>query len=384
MTGVGTGSAVGCDGSRVLGGMFVALVAMVTSGFGTPTRLSAQSGWDAARWDVRAQESRAGVHLGREGLYLVGGTAWLKDVDFLDGVIELDMAATGETGFHGVRFRAVEPTEHEHVYLRPHLSDRPDAVQYNPIFHGVSGWQIYADERYVQQVTIPVDRWVHVRVAVRGERMELSVDGQRLVFPHLVREPAVGAVGVNSSGAGVWFANVEVYPDADVAFSSDPGASAPEFDRTGVVRSWRVSEVFDESLVDGATELPSSLREGLSWESVEPEVRGIANLARLRGRSDGNTVFAAVTLRTDRARTVPLDIGFSDRVRVFLNGRQLFAAADAFASRDYRFLGTIGFFDTVFLPLEPGDNEVWLAVSETFGGWGVAARLPAGSGVDVR
>jgi len=44
-------------------------------------------------------------------------------------------------------------------------------------------------------------------------------------------------------------------------------------------------------------------------------------------------------------------------------------------SRDYRFLGTIGFFDQLFLPLKKGSNELWFVVSENFGGWGVKAKL---------
>ena len=50
-------------------------------------------------------------------------------------------------------------------------------------------------------------------------------------------------------------------------------------------------------------------------------------------------------------------------------------------SRDYRYLGTIGLFDEVMLPLRDGDNELWLAVSESFGGWGVLARLPDENGI---
>jgi hypothetical protein len=48
---------------------------------------------------------------------------------------------------------------------------------------------------------------------------------------------------------------------------------------------------------------------------------------------------------------------------------------DTYRSRDYRFLGSIGWYDTLFLPLISGDNDLVVAVSEDFGGWGVQARL---------
>jgi len=77
-----------------------------------------------------------------------------------------------------------------------------------------------------------------------------------------------------------------------------------------------------------------------------------------------------------------LDFGFSDRVRVFLNRRLLYWGNDAQVSRDYRFLGSIGYFDALYLPLARGENEVILAVSEdNRGGWGVQARFVDPEGI---
>ncbi len=88
-----------------------------------------------------------------------------------------------------------------------------------------------------------------------------------------------------------------------------------------------------------------------------------------------NTAFARVTIEAPVAGVRPLEIGFSDRATVFLNGRALFRADESYRNRDYRFLGSIGWWDTVYLPLEAGRNELVIAVSEDFGGWGVQARF---------
>jgi hypothetical protein len=56
---------------------------------------------------------------------------------------------------------------------------------------------------------------------------------------------------------------------------------------------------------------------------------------------------------------------------------------DNYQSRDYRFLGSIGYFDTLYLPLTQGANELLLAVSEDQGGWGVQAKLESLAGVTV-
>jgi hypothetical protein len=368
------------DGPRIRAASF----AMVAVCGLLPAALAAQIPWDESRWEVQAQESRVENYLGREGLFLRGGNAWLKGVDFEDGVIEYDMAATSETGFHGLRFRAVGRFDSEHVYLRPHLSGLPDAVQYNPIFHGISSWQIYADARYVLPATITPERWVHVRVAVQGQRMEMTIDGELLVFPDLIRESASGEVALNSSGAGgVRCANVVVRPGADPEFVGTQGAQGVE-PEPGTVSVWRVSEPFVEAEIDGVLELPRSVATTQSWSRLRAGVRGIANIAELTGMVDGrNTVFAAIALDVETARTVRIKLGFSDRARVFLNGRQLFSAADGFATRDYRFLGTMGLYDELFLPLEAGSNELWVAVSETFGGWGISMQLIDGDGVIV-
>jgi hypothetical protein len=76
-----------------------------------------------------------------------------------------------------------------------------------------------------------------------------------------------------------------------------------------------------------------------------------------------------------------MELGFSDRAVVYLNGRALFRGSDTYRSRDYRFLGSIGWFDTVFLDLREGDNELVVAVSETLGGWGIQGRLSDPAGV---
>jgi hypothetical protein len=88
-----------------------------------------------------------------------------------------------------------------------------------------------------------------------------------------------------------------------------------------------------------------------------------------------NTALARTTIRSERERTARLELGFSDRARVFLDGRPLFAGDDGYQTRDYRFLGSIGWWDAVYLPLAAGDNALVVAVSETFGGWGLQARL---------
>lgn len=123
---------------------------------------------------------------------------------------------------------------------------------------------------------------------------------------------------------------------------------------------------------------------GGAWNSLDVEERGIANLARLTGNGDGrNTVVAAATLTSDHERIARVRFGYSDRVRVFLNGTLLYAGNAGFGTRDPEFLGIVGLFDELALPLRRGPNELWFAVSETFGGWAVTADVPDRAGITI-
>jgi hypothetical protein len=137
-----------------------------------------------------------------------------------------------------------------------------------------------------------------------------------------------------------------------------------------------VSSPLDERLLETADTLAEEIKDGLKFIPLPAESSGVANLARLSGLKEGSdTVFARLVLDSERDQTKELRFGYSDRVRVFLNGRRLYAGSNDYRSRDYRYLGTIGLFDALSLPLVKGRNELWLAVSESFGGWGVIAAL---------
>jgi hypothetical protein len=323
--------------------------------------------WQDPRWRFEAKESKIEPYLGRDSLFLRDGNAWLDGANLRDGVIEVDIAAPGEVGFHGVAFRAADHENYELFYLRSHLSKQPDAAQYTPVFHGIYGWQIYTSKRYVQPAEIGADRWVHVSLAIRGERLEVRVDGQLLIFPQLVRNPAAGAIGLMGSAGGAHYCNFEFHATDDPALNGGGGAP-PDTMPAGTIGRWRVSTTFPEAKIESVS--------GLQWEDLDVGGNGIANLAILRRRDEkNNTVFAATTLHAAKAGTLRVRFGYSDRVVAFLNGRPVYRGIAQFASRDNRFLGAIGLFDEIDLPVHAGDNELRFAVSEDFGGWGIMAAV---------
>ncbi|HJQ21918.1 MAG TPA: hypothetical protein VJ867_16360 [Gemmatimonadaceae bacterium] len=353
------------------------------------TRLaSAQQPFDTSAWTITAAESRVETYRGRNALLLRDGSAWLRGSSFQNGTIEFDVAFSDASGFPGIAFRAATHEDFELFYLRTMVNGQPHATQYTPVIHGQWAWQIYAGAPWEGSLRWTYDRWMHVRLAVSGTRAELYVDGDTAVqVIQRLRGPAgPGEIGILGGSKIVRFANLVVRPERGPSLAGAP-ANPPVAPRdstpASIVRTWRVSPPFAESLLARGAALPA-LSAPATWATLDVEERGIANLARLTGTAGGrNTVVAALTITSERARTVPLRFGFSDRVRVYLNGRMLYAGNDGFGTHDPDFLGIVGLFDELELPLQRGTNELWFAVSETFGGWAITADLPDRDGLVV-
>lgn len=339
--------------------------------------------FDDPAWRI---EGDAILHLeyqGRQALYLQNGFAVLPEVTLENGVVEFDMAFSAERGFSGAVWRLQGPGEYEHFYVRPHQSGMPDANQYTPVFGGVSGWQLYHGDGYSTPRHYRFNEWTHVRIVFWGDQAQVYIgDGPQpaLEIPELKRAPAAGAVGVNAAFAPAYFSGFSYRELNERPFGpiERPAAS----DDPALVRGWQVSRAFPAARLEGVTEIvPADLGE-LGWRPLAAEPTGITNLARLHdSAAKGDTRIARLRIDAEAARVARLQFGYSDAVRVYLNGTLLYAGDNSYRSRDFRYLGTIGLFDELYLPLRAGRNEVWFAVTEAFGGWGILARLHDPSGL---
>jgi hypothetical protein len=340
--------------------------------------------FDDGRWEVRAREHRFEEHLGRPSLFIREGLATVRDLELTDGIIEFDIAFGPERGFMGGVWRLQEGGNGEEFYVRPHQSGKPDACQYTPILHGLTSWQLYHGEGYGASIDLPAGRWNTVRIVVAGDRAEIYVgdpETPAVVVGRLKRPPGPGKVGVNAHFAPAHYSRFRVQRGT-FPLRGTPAKPSPA--PVGSIRTWEVSAPFAEEDLADRTEIDPARFADTGWRPLETEETGLANLASLGGPEEGaDTVIARARLVSDRARRVLLRFGYSDRVRVFLDGALLYAGDNGYRTRDFRYLGTIGYFDTVPLSLREGTNELWLAVSESFGGWGVQAHLVAAQGVTV-
>lgn len=339
------------------------------------------------RWTLEGNTHTVETYLGEESLRLQGGRATLSDVAFTEGILEFDVAFSTDRNFLGVFWRQEDASNFEQFYLRPHQSGKPDANQYTPVLNGLTGWQLYHGPGYGMPVDYAFDEWMPVRIVVARERAEVYIRDMEtpvLVTHTFKRERAAGPIGVYAGNLHhAHFANFRYTQTSNPLLKGTPPEVPPAPE--GSILSWDVSTPFSESSLASVHTLTDAHKANLDWTTLASESTGITNLSYVTtGSQENNTVFARVMLESNRTQTVPLQLGYSDRVRVYLNDAVLYSGQNDFRSRDFRYLGTIGLFDTIYLNLQEGANELWIAVSENFGGWGIQAALPPNAGVRVQ
>ncbi|MHC5065797.1 MAG: hypothetical protein ACYTG5_17675 [Planctomycetota bacterium] len=336
-------------------------------------------------WNFQASQAEVQKHLGRDALRLQGGMARLDETEFTNGVIEFKISFGPARGFSGVAWRIQSSGNYEDFYLRPHQSGNPDACQYTPVFNGLSGWQLYHGEGYSKALTHAFDRWMQVRLVVAGSRAEVFIDDMSkpaLHFPELKREVAAGGIAlVASSFSPAWFADFRYRKMNEPELLSTPIQARAS--SAGTIMSWSISPTVSEKTLSRVVDLDDVSLPNGDWQDLACERTGLANLARVQGIGAGkDSAFARVLISAEIDLIKRLEFGYSDRARVYLNGQLLYSGSREYQSRDYRYLGSIGFFDALYLPLIEGENELLILVSEGFGGWGLQARFENPSGIE--
>lgn len=329
---------------------------------------------DTTGWKFTGDKPRLEQYQGKSAIVLRNTYARLPVSDFKNGTIELDIAVPDSASFTGVEFRSLDDDSFEHFYLRPFASGQLDATQYEPVYFGNTGWQIYTGEAYTRGLRYKAYQWMHLRLVVKESRAAVYLDSDTVsqYIPRLLRDPIAGGIQIYSRNATTRFANVKVTKsdNVDVPVRMVAPAKVPD----GVVSNWMVSQIISDSLLARADEVGSL---ELKWTKMSPSERGIVNFGVVGKRTPGmNTIVAKFDIQSATARRTTMKFGFSDRVRVYVNGKFVYAGNDFYVTRDYRFLGTVGLYDEIGLDLKAGTNTVMFVVNEVFGGWAVTATLP--------
>jgi len=349
--------------------LFIVLAGITVVSFAADTAIP----FDETNWEL----GRAKVvkHLDRDALV---GSANLKDVAFTDGTIQVDIACTGARSYPGIVFRSDATGTYEIVYLRPHHGTTfEDVVQYTPTYRNVSCWQLFNGPGKTASADLRPGQWITLKLEISGDRCRAFLDDDPqpvLDIQHLALGTRSGAIGVHGPANGSAFFSNFRYTKETHNFGTPWRVET----MPGVIQDWELSRVFP---FDAATldQYPDNGQE-MGWETVTAGPDGLVNVSALRSRANraGDLVYAKTTITSETNRILKLEIGYSDVVTVFLDGKPLFAGNSAYRSRDASFAGIIGYHDVLYLPLKAGDNELLLAIAESFGGWAFMCRDGAG------
>ncbi len=237
--------------------------------------------FDSDKWKIDAQGHVIESHQGFQSLYLKGGRAILQDLDLENFALEFDIYLQERRSFSGVMFRIADSENYEEIYFRGHLSGKPDAMQYTPVFNGISSWQLYhsqarpifdgqigwemdGEHGYNNLYHYNFDGWTHAKLVVNGTQAELYLDENLVLkIADLKHGLSSGSIGFKSGQGGVHFANVSYREvEANMEEAADPSTG------TNIVKKWSVSSEFSDSLISGTTLSPDQIN-NLIWEDAK-------------------------------------------------------------------------------------------------------------------
>jgi len=154
--------------------------------------------------------------------------AVVKDVQFRDGTIEVDLAgkpaagaAGGARGFIGIAFRLQDDGKYEYIYLRPTNGRADDQVRRNhstqysshPSFDFAQSRK-EAPEKYESYVDLEPGVWTRYKIEIEGTKARLYVHGAAqpcLIVNDMKLEPRQGAVALwVGPGTEGYFSNLKI------------------------------------------------------------------------------------------------------------------------------------------------------------------------------
>ena len=154
------------------------------------------------------------------------GVIWLKDVDFSDGTIEVDLRGKDlfQKSFLGIAFHGVDTSTYDAVYFRPfnfHAKDsirRIHAVQYMSLPD--KDWYILREQfpgKY-ENAVIPAplaEDWFHAKIVVKGKQITVFVNNSKepSLSVQKLNDRKHGLIGLWGVGSDGDFANLSIKKD---------------------------------------------------------------------------------------------------------------------------------------------------------------------------
>ena len=342
---------------------------------------------DTTHWHIRAKSYDLLHYKGKDAIYIDQGNLILKDSKFLNGTIEFDLYLTKERMYPGVFFRADENFSNgEQWFIRTHLSGLEDSNQAAPATNGITPFQFYFGPKYSFAYNYKYNDWTHVKIVVNNNKAQVFLDYSEKpnLSWNLFHEPKAGGLMIRGGRVPLHIADIKIDYNANQLIDFKPIKNKPI---EGLIQKWDVSDKFEEKLLNDPTKIKSVI-ETRKWSRTIKLEEGIAaNISRvqvLRDGMPGETVFGKIEINSNKDQIKLFHFGYSDRVVAILNGEAIYKGDNGWRTRDYRYLGTIGLFDGIYLNLKKGKNTLLMAVSESFGGWLITGKFEDTTGLVIK
>ncbi|RKN71908.1 hypothetical protein [Paenibacillus ginsengarvi] len=315
---------------------------------------------------------------GREALYMenrLGHPVLLKNGPSCDRFrLKAEIACPSAPGFIGLVFGARDSRNYELIYVSPASDDYPGEIQYDPIMNGSSTWQIYNGPKYQAPAPFQAGKWTKLCLDVGPREVSVKVGDvaePQLVISKLQLGRCEGTIGVWSYLPGyIRYLSLEPL-DSDGGEDGDGGESGDERLRClaaeTFITEWNVSAPYaagSESAADKGMPTRASVEEN-----------GTLNLNRLFASAQGMAVEASCTFAIAEERVTVLTCGFSDRLRLWVNGEEIYGGEWKWAppGSDGRIRSD---FAEARIRWQAGLNTIQAEIvsTEVIFGWGLAVK----------
>jgi hypothetical protein len=300
----------------------------------------------------------------------------LNNLNFTNGTIEYDMEPL-DPRFTSIYFRWKDSKENECFYFRTEQAGHPqsiDAIQYAPTIDGVNLWDLLF--HFQTNTNFIKKNWNHVKLVISGKQMRAYVN--ELARPTLEVPMLEGNVtsGTLAFDGQVIIANLQIKHNSVEGLAPeagfDPFSNDPRY-----LRKWQVSEpITTAQNIDFSYEyIPTP---ETKWETISAERRGLINLTRKFGKTNGRRiVWLKTVIHSDKDQDKMLSFGFSDEVWVIINESPLYVDKNLFNTPMAKNPdGRCSIENCSFkVPLRAGENYLLAGVTNFFYGWGLVARF---------
>ncbi len=310
---------------------------------------------------------------GRQTMVL-DGKAFANDIEFSNGVLEMEVYANQARSFAGFLFRK-QDQNFEEVYMRMHKSRQVDAVQYTPTYHGESNWQLYPEHQ--AQVAFKTEGWNNLRIKVENLKATVYInDIQALEVNRLKSGNLSGEIGVFAL-FGNRFSNLKVTKMGEAVAKEPFPILTPA---KGIIGEWDLTEA--QPYVEGQLNFEDF--EKAKTITVNTEQSGLLPISRYLAKpTSGNFernqeafTVASTTIAVDQAQTRFFLFDYSDKIVVYLNGEPIFYGNNAFRSKNNQFQGHLGLSaNKLPIQLKKGFNTLHCVVIDKANGWGLLGKI---------